>query len=396
MTDSANPPLTLETTSWNGVFAGIFSGIAVALQVGKIGVSLPLIRQEFAVNFTLLSVYAGFLAIVAAALGLGFGSLSRRVGPQRAAIAGLLLVCAGSAVGALATGFTALMLSRILEACGFALVGTSAAAVIQSHCAPSDRSMALALWAVWIPAGIALMMAIGYLSLDHVGWRGIYWICAAGPLVSVLWLLSLPGSPVAGRPSRVKPDYRGVLNRRSLLAAGLFFCFTAVNLIIMYYLPTLLVDRFDMEPTHAALVGFCSAAIQIPINVLGGALLKKGVGAKPMFLFSAIGMAIAGVLVFREGSGLVTCIAAGICFSLAGAITPAVVWSTVPDLSPTPADTPLVSGLIFQSAGLGQFMGPVLAAFAVETSGSWSSAAWVILILMLASILCILRMRPAI
>ncbi|WP_424926969.1 CynX/NimT family MFS transporter [Amaricoccus tamworthensis] len=382
-----------DKTSWSGVAAGICAGIAVAMQVGKISVSLPLMREEFATGISHLSVYAGLLSILAATVGLGFGTISRRLGPRRAVITGLVLVGTGSAAAALASGLPLLMFSRVLEACGFALVGTAGVGLIQSQTLPQDRNMALGFWAAWIPAGISLMMVLGFLALNHLGWRGIYWLCAAAPFAAAIWLATLPASQAIRRPAAPRPPLRHILNRRNLLAAGIFFCFTAVNLIIMYYLPTLLVDRYDMTPPHAALVGFGSAAVQIPMNILGSALLKKGINPRHIFMASTIGMTVTGVLVFSSGSGLATCVMAGIGFSIVAAVTPAVVWASVPDLAPSPADTPLVSGLIFQSAGLGQFLGPVLAALAVETSGSWSAASWVVLILMAGSVWCILRLR---
>ena len=84
------------------MFAATFGGTAAAMQVGKAGSTLPLIRAEFGADVSLLAIYISVISLVAAIAGIGFGLATRRIGLRRSAGAGLILIAMASLLGSTA------------------------------------------------------------------------------------------------------------------------------------------------------------------------------------------------------------------------------------------------------------------------------------------------------
>ena len=308
-------------------------------------------------------------------------------------LAGLTLVALGSAAGAMAGGMPALLATRLIEAFGFALTVTSMPAFVQSRAAPDSRGLAMGLWSTWMPAGIALMMAISWLGLDALGWRGMFWLCAAIPAVAALLLLVDPSARSGNAPQGPKTAARELLRGQAARTAGIFASFSAGYLAITAFLPTILFDLFAMPAPRAALVGFASALALIPGNIAGGWLVGRGWHRRGILGISLSGMIAAAAILLSPGFGLAACVSAAIAFGAFSGAPPGVLWASIPILAPNPADAPIVSGAFFQSAGIGQVLGPILAGLAVQASGNWSSALWVVGAMLAASLVLSLGIR---
>jgi MFS family permease len=395
MSERQTRTLTPAETNWPVVLLATFAGITAALHLGKAAATLPLIRAEFGADLTLLATYVSLISVVAATTGLVFGTLTRRVGARRAGIAGLLFIAAGSAGGAVAVSVPFLLVTRVVEAIGFALTVTAMPALIQPASATKHKSLTLGIWSTWLPAGVALMMAIAWLVLDSVGWRGVFWIGAALPIFSGLMLAAVTRrGETRGKAGLALNAVRGLFRRETMLIAGNFITFSATNLIVMAFLPTLLVDEFAMTPTDATLISFFAALTLIPGNIAGGWLLDRGYDARTLFLISFCGMLAAAFFLLSDWAPQEYRIISAFIFSACTGVPPSLVWSSIPTVMRTPDEAPLLSGFYYQGAGLGQLVGPILAGIAVEDFGGWFSAFWIILALMLAAIVFSAMMPP--
>jgi MFS family permease len=388
--ESPRPPAP-ERSNWH--LRATLGGVAAALQIGKAAASLPLIRDEFGASLTLLSAYVALISLVGAAGGVAFGTLARRIGPRPVGLAGLVLVTAGSATGALSGSVEWLIATRFLEAIGFALVVTTMPALIQAQAAPRDRGLALGIWSTWMPTGIATMMVIGYFGLGPLGWRGIFWICAALPAAAAL-LLTLASGPVGSAgPRAVGLSFRVLRDRNVIDMAGIFICFSAAFLLVMTFLPTILVDTLSFTPPTAALVGFAASLALLPANVSAGWLIGRGASAALIFTVSLTGMLVTAAVLFAPALGATVCVAAAVLFGLASGAPTAVIWASIPRLAQRPEDAPLLSGSFFQAAGIGQVLGPLIGGAAVDGTGHWSAALWVAGTLLVLCILLAFRLR---
>lgn len=367
-----------DSTDWVVVTAATFAGVTIALQMGKVAATLPLIRAEFGAGITLLATYVALISIVAAIAGLGFGAVTRKIGPIRAGLLGLGLVTIGSAAGSEVNTVSSLLVTRVIEALGFALTVTAMPAVIQPATRNQDRMLALGIWATWLPAGIALLMAISFFFLDDIGWRGIFRVTAILPAIAAVILYGATRTQIRARATPAPTTLRGLFRRDVVLTAGLFIAFSSSNLIVMAFLPTILVDEFAMAASSAAAVSFFGAIALITTNIIAGWMLHRGFGLKVLYLLGLSGMIACAAVLLGPQFGLGPSIVSGILFSFCAGFPAALVWASVPLLARSPSEVPLLSGLIFQGAGIGQIIGPMLAGWAVETGGGWSSAFWAI------------------
>lgn len=381
----AQTGLLPSTSNWPIIFSATFGGISAALHIGKAAATLPLIREEFGSDLTLLAAYVSLISVVAALTGMMFGTFTRRIGARRAGIIGLMIVAAGSALGALSPSVYFLLVTRGLEAIGFALAVTSMPAIIQPVSAPQHKSLALGIWATWMPLGVALMMAISWLVLEPIGWRGVFLVGAALPVGAAIMiaLVTLPRAD-AHLPNLPLSALRTIFGRETVLMGCNFISFSAANMIVMGFLPTFLVDEFAMSPTDATLVSLFAALSLVPGNIAAGWLLDRGYSVRGLFFIFFGGMALFAYSLFSASFPIELRIISAFLFSACTGVPPAIIWASISRLARTPDEAPLLSGFYYQGAGIGQLLGPILAGIVVENFDGWFSAFWIILAAMVA------------
>jgi AAHS family 4-hydroxybenzoate transporter-like MFS transporter len=124
------------------------------------------------------------------------GRLGDRVGRKRAFIACLLALAGGSLLSAHAHSLGALFLWRTVTGIGLGGLTPLAAAFTSEWTPRRVRSIAVACAVVSVPLGGMLGAMIAQRAIPSFGWRAIFWIGTALPLVFVVfaaWLL--PESP---------------------------------------------------------------------------------------------------------------------------------------------------------------------------------------------------------
>jgi EmrB/QacA subfamily drug resistance transporter len=195
---------------------GYLDASVVNVAVPAIGADLhgSVSAQEWTVTSYLVTV---------AALLLVAGSVADRFGRRRTLAAGLLITLATSVLCAAAPTIAVLLIARVLQGFGDALVVPSSLALLNGTLPPQDRARAIGLWAGLSTLGTTVGPYAGGWLVDHGSWRWLFLL--NGPLI-VAGLLALRLVPESGRPDvRSAPDLVG-----SLLAAvglgGLIFALT--------------------------------------------------------------------------------------------------------------------------------------------------------------------------
>ncbi len=380
---------TLATTAeapthWGAVAAATAAGFAIALNVGKVPVALPLLRSELGLSLVQAGWVSSMLTTVAVFFAAAVGMWVGRLGALRMVLVGLLVCGAASLLAAASQGFLMLILTRLLEGVGFMVVAVSCPALITAAAGPGQRRFALGLWSSYMPAGASLAMACAPWLLPRAGWRGL-WVLTAAALwlaAAALWLQRRHfGGPVStGMPrsgSFLGPVKEALARPLPWLLALAFGVWATQHFALIVWLPTYLQEQRGLGAAPVALLTSAMLVACVPGNLLGGALVQRG---WPRGLLVAAAQLCTGLGAWAYSTETLPDglrYAACVLVSFAGGLIPAAVMASSSVLARSPQQVGTLQGLYTQGAQLGQFVGTPLIAATVAASGHWSSALWV-------------------
>ena len=190
------------------------SGMA-AIDATVVGIALPTIGRHFSAPLgTLQWVVTGYTLTLAALLLLG-GSLGDLYGRRRVFCVGVVWFVLSSVVCGLAPDPTALIVARVVQGVGGALLTPGSLAILQASFSPADRGSAIGAWSGLSGLASAAGPLLGGYLIAVASWRWIFYInIPLGVMVLLISVRRVPESrdPTTGR----KVDVRGA-------AAGMVF-----------------------------------------------------------------------------------------------------------------------------------------------------------------------------
>ncbi|MDM7941086.1 MAG: MFS transporter [Hydrogenophaga sp.] len=359
-------------------------GVTCALHIGKLPVAIPVLRD--ALSLTL--VQAGFLLslvqLAGMTLGLAVGLMADRLGPRRVMLTGLLLLSAGSAMGALAPGTPLLLLSRVVEGVGFLLAVLPAPGLLRRRVLHAPTlSRALGWWGAYMPLGTALALLMGGALMGQVGWRGAWVALSVLSLCSaVLLARSVAPDALSVAAKSLPAAAWGQRLKRTLAApapwwvALAFLLYSGQWLAVIGFLPTIYAQAGHV----AAAVGGLSAlaaGINMAGNIGAGRLLARGVRPGVLLAWGFGAMGLGSVIAFGASGHPVAQYLAVLVFSGVGGLIPGTLFSLAVVLAPGEDTVSTTVGWMQQFSALGQFTGPPLVAWVATQAGGWQSTWWV-------------------
>src|SRR3712207_1741994 len=196
------------------VLAIVCAGVVLAgLDLFIVNVALPDIARDLRAPLSSLSWVLNAYAIVYAALLVVFGRLAERRSRDLGFLLGVLIFTVASAACAAATSATSLVVFRILQAAGAALLTPTSLSLILATARAERRQASVRAWTAVGGLAAALGPVVGGL-LVAADWRWIFLVNAPIGLAALYvgWrrLPRVPGHPVP------RPDALGA----ALLTAG--------------------------------------------------------------------------------------------------------------------------------------------------------------------------------
>ncbi|MDD7940142.1 DHA2 family efflux MFS transporter permease subunit [Actinomycetospora lutea] len=168
-------PLSSPAGRWLVVAAALGSGVAF-LDGSVVNVALPAIGDDLGGGFSVLQwVLDGYLLTLSALLLLG-GALGDRFGRRRVFLLGLVVFTVASVGCGLAPGGAALILARLAQGIGGALLIPGSLALIDSVIRSDDRGRAIGTWAGLSGVAAALGPFLGGWLVDAASWRWVFLI----------------------------------------------------------------------------------------------------------------------------------------------------------------------------------------------------------------------------
>ncbi len=169
------PYIRLADARGKWVLAITVGGSAVAqLEATVVNVALPAIDRDLDAGVAGLQwVLNGYLLTLAALILLG-GSLGDRYGRRRLFVIGVVWFTLASLLCGLAPTIELLVVARILQGIGGALLTPGSLAIIEASFAPEDRGKAIGAWSGLGGVAAAIGPLVGGWLVDSVSWRWVF------------------------------------------------------------------------------------------------------------------------------------------------------------------------------------------------------------------------------
>lgn len=151
------------------------SGV-VLLDNTVVNIALPTIGRELGSSLSGLQWVSNGFVLALASLILVGGSLGDRLGRRRMYVIGVVWFALASLACALAPTTTWLVLARIAQGIGGALLTPGSLAIIQGSFRQEDRAGAIGTWAGMSGIATAIGPFVGGWVLTHLGWPWIFLI----------------------------------------------------------------------------------------------------------------------------------------------------------------------------------------------------------------------------
>jgi EmrB/QacA subfamily drug resistance transporter len=169
--------LTYSSTAGRWVIAATVLGSGMAsIDATVVGIALPSIGREMHASLgTLQWVVSGYTLTLAALLLPG-GALGDRYGRRRVFAIGVLWFTVTSALCSVAPNADILIVTRVLQGVGAALLTPGSLAIIQASFVPADRSRAVGAWSGLGGVATAAGPLLGGYLIAAASWRWIFLI----------------------------------------------------------------------------------------------------------------------------------------------------------------------------------------------------------------------------
>jgi EmrB/QacA subfamily drug resistance transporter len=141
-----------------------------------VNVALPDIGRDFGADTASLQwILNGYLLTLASLILLG-GALGDRYGRRRVFVAGVLLFTFASLLCAIAPSAELLIVARLIQGIGGALLTPGSLALIEASFRPGDRARAIGAWSGLGGVATALGPLLGGYLIGAISWRAIFLI----------------------------------------------------------------------------------------------------------------------------------------------------------------------------------------------------------------------------
>lgn len=368
-------------THWAGVLAIVGAGVVASLQVGKVIIAAPLLRQDMGLDLASIGTLTAVFSLLGVVGGIAAGGVIARFGARRMLLLGLLATALGTTLGAMAPSYGLLLASRVVEGLGFLMITVAGPAALQRMVSASGRDFAFALWSCYMPTGMAVAMLASQ-AFDH--WQAYWWCAGAAVAVALASVAALV--PVGESTTSASLSWRGMRQDTvdTLGAAGpvlLALSFTLYSLMffaLFTFLPVLLMEQLGLTLAQAGLYSAIASAANIIGNLGAGVLLARGWRRSTLIACASATMGVVALLIFQSVLPAMPTFLLCVLFSAVGGLIPATLLGTAPLVAPRPALTAASVGLVMQGSNLGQVVGPVTVGGVIDRFG-WGAASYVVL-----------------
>jgi MFS transporter, DHA1 family, inner membrane transport protein len=375
-------------TQWRGIWAVFAGGLVAGAYMTKVPPALPQLRVELGLSLVESTFIVTTFNVLGMLVGVLAGMLGDRFGRKRLALAGLLLMAAGGAVGAGVHGFALLLASRFLEGVGFMLFAASAPALMSMMSGDArDRAKALGLWSAYMPTGGTIALLAAPLLIAAWSWRALWLALALASVAAAIAFARAVPSTGRSQVSSLRLVTESFAQPGNIVMALLFACYVAQWTSVMVWLPTFLSEH-GSSTAAAAIATALMVLANAPGNLTGGWLLSRGIPRGRLVIGGSIIAALCEIGMLSSAVPGATRFGLVLLFSFASGVIPSSVFAGLPVHARSPQHISTGNGMVLQFSNLGQFFGPLVIAWIASRFGGWETTLAAMLAFAVAGAAC--------
>lgn len=210
---------------WFAVAAVCFGAFMGQLDASVVTVAFPALQRQFGAGLASVQWVSLAYLLVLTALLVPAGRWSDRAGRKLMYLYGFVVFAGSSAACGLAPSLGALIVLRVVQAAGAALLQANSVALVVTSVPPRTRRAALGVQAAAQAVGLASGPVIGGLLVAAAGWRWVFFLnVPVGVLAVVAGVCLLPrtrGLVGQGREGKPGADPGGTVLLAAAATAGM-------------------------------------------------------------------------------------------------------------------------------------------------------------------------------
>jgi EmrB/QacA subfamily drug resistance transporter len=210
--------ITDENRKWWTLGAMCFALFMIMLDNTVVNVALPSIQKDLGASISGLEwTINGYTLSFAVLLATG-GRLGDIFGRRRMFLFGVVIFALSSATAGFAPDATSLVISRVVQGVGAALMMPATLSIITNAFPANERGKALGMWAGVSALALAVGPVLGGFLTEQVSWRAIFFLnipVAIGAVTAALFAVRESRDTTVGR----EVDYAGVAALTGTLTA---------------------------------------------------------------------------------------------------------------------------------------------------------------------------------
>lgn len=201
-----------------------FSSFLAMVCASILSLAIPIFTKELNISESLGENTISMYLLILALSSLIFGKLADKYGKKKIFNLGLLILVAGSIVAGLAFNFSILLIGRLIQAIGSAMVLSNNNAITTEIFPSNQRGKALGILGAFSIIGGIAGPSIGGIIINYFEWHFIFWIII--PFILLSFFINHKIIPKDLYFNKEKVDYRGFI----IIFIGLFSLYLGITI----------------------------------------------------------------------------------------------------------------------------------------------------------------------
>ena len=181
----------MKTNKKSALIIATVSSFISAFMGSSINIALPDIEKTFSMDALTLSWVATAYLLTAAVFLVPFGRLADLYGRKKIYTFGISVFTLSSALSALAFSSESLIIFRVVQGIGSAMIFSTSMAILSSVFTDGDRGRAFGISVAATYLGLSMGPFLGGILTNYLGWRSIFWVNVPAGLVLIYLVLKL-------------------------------------------------------------------------------------------------------------------------------------------------------------------------------------------------------------